>query len=126
MPRSPKITEAEWDVMIVVWEKYPITSQEVTERLSSEKEWSPQTVKTLLSRLVKKGVLSYRQKGKAYLYRPKLSKELCIRSETKSFLERVFGDTAAPALAQFVKHADLNSKEIEELRSLLAGGSKKK
>ena len=120
MSKTPRISEAEWDVMIVVWEKHPVTSQEVTEQLSPEKGWSAQTVKTLLSRLVKKGVLSYKQKGKSYLYRPLLSKKLYLRTETKSFLDRVFGGSAAPMLAHLVENNKLSSEDIEELRRMLA------
>lgn len=119
MKKTPSISEAEWDVMAVIWEENPVTSQDITERLSPQKGWSPQTVKTLLSRLVKKGVLSYRQEGKAYLYQPRVSREVCIREESRSFAERVFGGDPTPLLANLVRDTKLSPADIKRLRQIL-------
>jgi len=120
MSRTRRITEAEWAVMAVVWDKHPITSLEIAEQLSPEKGWSVQTVKTLLSRLRKKGVLTYKRKGQGYLYRPKVSKAQCVREESNSFAARVLGGNPTPLLAHLVRSAKLSPQDIRELRQILS------
>ena len=120
MKKPPRISHAEWEVMNVVWQKSPITANEVVERLSPQKQWHPQTIRTLLSRLVKKGALRFEAQGKRYLYRPVRPKDEHTKQESESFLSRVFGGAAAPMLVHFVKHAKLSPADIEELKKILA------
>ena len=54
MSRTPPITEAEWEVMNVLWENAPATASEVAERVCGKMNWHPKTVKTLLGRLVRR------------------------------------------------------------------------
>ena len=119
MAGVPRISDAEWDVMNVLWEEHPLGAAQVAERLTDLKDWSPQTVKTLLGRLVRKGVLGFLHVGRRYLYHPKLSRERCVREESRSFAERVFGGASSPLLVQMVRDADLSQDEIAELRRIL-------
>ena len=116
--KVPKISEAEWEVMQVAWQKDPVTAQDVIQMLGTR--WSPRTVKTLLSRLVAKGALRYEARGKAYLYRPAVAREDCVRQESQSFLKRVFGGEEAPLLVHFVEKATLTPEELAHLRRILA------
>src|SRR5689334_13611506 len=102
MPRTPSISEAEWEVMTVLWLRSPETAAEVIEALAERKRWNPRTIKTLLNRLVKKGALGFSTEGKRYLYRPKVTRAQCVRAEGRSFLNRVFGGEAGAMLCQFV------------------------
>ena len=120
MAKPPRISEAEWDVMRVVWGKNPVTASDVAEVLSPKRGWSDRTVKTLLSRLVKKRALAFDVEGKRYLYRPRLARAACEQAESDSFLARVFGGAASPLLAYLVREKGLSRKEISELRRLLA------
>ena len=70
MPTIPTISDAEWEVMAVLWTTSPLTANEVVDRLEGRKTWSPRTVKTLLNRLVNKKALAYETRGNRYLYRP--------------------------------------------------------
>lgn len=119
MSTPARISEAEWDVMQVVWDSNPIGAREVAEKLGDRKEWSERTVKTLLGRLLKKGVLTHETEGKRYLYRPHLSREACVREATESFLQRVFGGAASPLLAHFLRENQLSEADLAELRELL-------
>jgi BlaI family transcriptional regulator, penicillinase repressor len=119
MSKLPAISDAEWEVMNVLWSHSPLTAGEVVEGLKDKKQWSPRTVKTLLNRLVKKGALAFSTQGNRYLYRPAVTRESCVRTESRSFLSRVFGDEVGPMLLQFVRQADLSPKEIEELTRAL-------
>ncbi len=77
------------------------------------------TVKSLLSRLVHKGALGYRRRGKRYRYRPLVALEDCVRDASRSFVDRVFGGAVRPALLHFVRESDLSPDEIAELERLL-------
>ncbi|MCB9882612.1 MAG: BlaI/MecI/CopY family transcriptional regulator [Planctomycetes bacterium] len=119
MSNPPKISDAEWDVMEVLWDDHPQTATQVAEKLRDRRPWSEGTVKTLLRRLLQKGALQHEQEGKRYLYAPAVAREVCVREETRTFLERVFGGRLSPLLARFVEESDLSSEEIDELKALL-------
>jgi BlaI family penicillinase repressor len=113
------ISEAEWQVMQVLWERAPRTSAEVAEALAAVTGWHPKTVQTLIGRLVKKGAVSYDAEGSRYLYRPAVSRHAAVRAEGRSFLERVFGGDARELLFHFAGEAELTAAEAAELRRLL-------
>jgi BlaI family penicillinase repressor len=105
--------------MKVLWERGQAAAQDVTEALAVERNWRPQTVKTLLNRLVKKGAVAYAEEGRRFLYRPKVSKDAVVRAETKSFLSRVFDGAVTPALVHFLKLGNLSRADVEELKRAL-------
>ena len=113
------ISEAEWQVMNVVWRDQPVESQAVVEELAEPNGWSAATVKTMLHRLVKKKALAFEQDGKRYLYSATVRQSDCVRQASRSFVERVFGGSAAPALMHLVKNSKLTDAEVAELRRLL-------
>ena len=119
MKELPRISEAEWDVMSVVWAHEPVTAQEVHQHLVGQRDWNQRTVKTLIGRLVKKGVLEFEEDGKRYLYSARVAREACVRAENRSFVDRVHGGEASPMLAYFLRHSQLSKAEIDELKRLL-------
>lgn len=125
MPKPPQISDAEWEIMQVLWESAPRTGSEVADLVCDRMRWHPKTVKTLLGRLVKKGALKYKEEGNRYLYRPAIARETYIAEESKTFVDRVFGGEATPMLVHFVETMTLSPEEIRELRSLLDRKGKK-
>ena len=119
MPKLPRISDAEWAVMEVVWSAAPVSASDVVDALADRSGWNPSTIKTMLNRLVKKGALKVQAEGKRYLYRPAVSRQACVRGEGRSFLARVFGGDVAPMLAHFVEDARLTPEQVEQLRKLL-------
>jgi BlaI family penicillinase repressor len=113
------ISDAEWQVMNVVWEEQPVEAQQVVDQLADANEWSGATVKTMLHRLVKKQILAFDQNGKRYVYRATVRRSDCVRQASRSFLDRVFGGSAAPALMHLVKNCRLSEQELADLRALL-------
>ena len=114
-----RISESEWEVMNIVWEKTPVPAGDVVELLETKKGWRERTTRTLIDRLVKKGVLRAERDGKRFLYRPKLTKEDCVQKESRSFLERVFGGEPAAMLIHLVSQTKLSQEEVEELQRIL-------
>ena len=125
MAQTPRISDAEWAVMEEIWRQHPATALEVVQKLGPARQWQDQTIRTMLRRLIDKGALKYKAEGKAYYYEPAVSREQCVRVESRSFLERVFGGAAKPLLVQMVKDADLSKEDIDELKRLLAKKEKK-
>lgn len=119
MPPIPDITPAEWAVMEALWKESPLTAQEVFTRLEGSRDWSLGTVKTLLSRLAKKGAARFEAQGNRYHYRPAVSRRACVRAAGKDLLKRAKGEAKSPLLAFFLKESRLDLDEISELRALL-------
>lgn len=118
MSKHIKISNAEWEVMNVVWKGEWFWANQIVDALCGM-DWNNRTVKTLIARLVKKGVLEYRVEGKRYLYRAALSRQECVRHESRSFLKRVFGGTPQNMMAFLVENEELSEKDIEDLRKIL-------
>ena len=117
--RAPRISDAEWTVMKVVWQLQTATAKQVVEALAGDAVWKPKTIHTLLSRLVQKGALATEKPAREYLFRPLLSEEECRLAASRSFITRVFDGKIAPFLACFLADQKLSRKEIEEIRSIL-------
>ena len=118
--RIPKIAESEWRVMQVLWENGSQTANDVVNALSGEVKWKPRTIKTLISRLVKKGAIKITEEGYRYRYSAAVDESACVRSETKSFVRRVYQGAMKPALAAFIEDADLSDKEIDDIQKILS------
>ena len=120
------ISESEWIVMEVLWDSAPQTSQEAIQALRPGNNWADNTVRTLLTRLVKKGALVAKTNPAGVrVFLPKVSREACIRAESESFMERLFGGAAKPLLVHFAKNSKLSAQDVEELKQLLDESVKK-
>lgn len=119
MKNLPRISEAEYQVMEIVWKNFPISTNEVVEILAQKTEWSPKTIQTLLTRLTKKGALSYEKKSRSFIYSPNVKKEDYINQESKSFLNRFYNGTLNSMVLNFLEQNKLNEDDIEELREIL-------
>ena len=119
MKRLPKISESEWLVMRVLWLNGSLTANEVVKELTGKTKWKPKTVKTLITRLTKKGAVKFEKEGRKYRYYPAVSEAECVRMERRSFVRRVYGGTTKPMLAAFLEDAKLSAKDISELRKIL-------
>ena len=124
MPDAPQISDAEWEVMKTIWEGGGApTAGEVVQRMEAAgSAWRPRTIKTLLARLVQKGAVRAEpdaQTPRTFRYRAAVSREACVRQESRSFLARVFDGDVAPALLHFVKASDLSRDEINRLKQIL-------
>jgi len=119
MRQIAKISESEWLVMKAIWNENPITSKRVVEALSGSTAWKPKTIKTLLNRLVKKGAVGYKSKGREYHYYPLIEEAVFVKAESRSFLKRVFGGAVKPMLATMVESEDLSPEDVEELKGIL-------
>src|SRR5262245_27008368 len=114
----PLLSPAEWEVMKVLWDEGPLAARDVFARLPKH-GWAYKTVKTLLSRLVAKGALSYDQIGNSYLYRAAVDRQQVTRQEVRSVFQRLISEACSPVLAQFIDEAELSDAEIRQLKRRL-------
>lgn len=118
---NPKadISNAEFEVLDVLWDDYPATSSDIVKRLNQKKPWHDKTVKTLLSRLVKKGVVDFDKAQRQYLYRPLIAREDYTKKEATSFVSRLFKGKVAPLVAGFANQNSLSQQDVDELKALI-------
>lgn len=121
MSEMPKISEAEYEIMKVVWKNAPISTNDVVS-LFEDGNWSPKTVQTLLARLVKKGVLGYEKKGRVFVYTPLIDEKDYIKEESSSFLNKFYNGALNSMVLNFIDDSRLSDKDIEELTRILEKG----
>ena len=114
-----RIAEGEYAVMEVLWDESPLTAAEVAERVPPGKGWSLATVKTMLSRLLAKGVLTHEEDGRRYLYRPAIRREDYVAEESGRLIDRMFGGRVTPLVAHLAERDRLTDADIAEIEALL-------
>lgn len=117
---EPQISDAEWRVMHEIWLAEPVTSSRIHARLSEKTDWSAGTIKTLLHRLVQKGILEFQRKGNRYLYRSRFTEAECVEQVSDQLLHTVFQGRPMPMLEYLVHTSRLSGTEISSLRELLS------
>ena len=122
MKKVPRISETEWQIMKIVWSKGQCTANEILDALNAGEAWHPKTARTLIGRLVKKRALTYKEEGRAYIYRPGIAEQEAVAHYSQSFLDRVFDGAVAPMLAHFVRNRRLSPGDLQQLREVLDGG----
>ena len=118
---SEKISEAELVVMEALWEQSPQTANDVADRVATTRDWSIQTVKTLLSRLMGKDAIAAQQDGRRFLYRPLVRRDDYVASESGRLVNRLFGGRVSPLVAQLAQQDQLTADDIAELEEILKG-----
>jgi len=116
---SERISGAEHEVMEVLWREAPLTANEVADRVPAEKGWSVRTVKTLLSRLLGKGILTHEEDGRRYLYRPAVARDAYVAEESGRLLDRLFEGRVTPLVAHLAERDALSERDIAEIEALL-------
>jgi len=113
------ISEAESLVMEVLWQRQPLSADDVVAALAKRTDWQEPTVKTLLNRLLKKRAIGAERDGRRYLYRPLLKREDYVHATSMGLLDRLFDGRVAPLVAHFSERRKLSRKDIAELKRLI-------
>lgn len=119
MKKLPKISDAEWHIMKILWDKAPVTSSEIVEKLRPLTGWSPTTIYTMITRLVNKKLVAIEAGSSPYVCRPLVSQEETRREESKSFLKKVYDGSLNMMLSNMVLDRKLSDQEIDELKKIL-------
>jgi len=124
MKNYPKIADTEWQVMNVLWTRSPLTATEIIKIVLEKNNWSPKTIHTLISRLVKKGAIKVTKEAPFREYTPDVSQDELRNIETKSFIERIYKGSLQLMLSSFTKEENLTAAEVKELEEILMSKSK--
>ena len=120
MSKLPQISEAEFEVMKVIWKYAPISTNEVTEKLTQTTDWSPKTIQTMLKRLVTKKALTYEKQSRVFVYTPLVPETEYIRQESNSFLNKYYNGNIVSMLTSYLEDDKLSKSELDTLRHLLS------
>lgn len=119
MKKIPSISEAEHQVMKVIWRDNPIVASEIISILTEKTDWKPKTIKTLINRLLTKGAIGYEKTGREYNYYPIVEEADFVKTESRMFLKRIFGGAMKPMLVSMVENEDLTLDDLDELRKYI-------
>ena len=123
---TAELTEAEWEIMNIVWDKEPCAAGTVQEALAKSKNWAYATVKLTMDRMVKKGFLEINRIRNLQLFRSCISEVEARRGELRKMLKRAFGGALTPMLKFLVEHEGLSKEEAAQLRKLVTETGKEK
>ena len=114
-----KLTEAEWQIMNVLWRKHPATARNIMDRLPAGANWAYTTVKTLLTRLVEKKAVSEVKQGNTSLYEPMVSQRKARLNAFRSLLDQAFDGALGPLVHLLAEERQVTAAEREELARIL-------
>ena len=113
------LTKAEWQIMNALWKNYPASVRNVIENLEGDVDWAYTTVKTMLDRLAKKGVLKVNKDRNVSMYEPIVSQKKTREAAIKSFVNQAFDGAIGTLMHHLVAEEKLSKKERQELVSIL-------
>jgi predicted transcriptional regulator len=114
------ISAAESRIMEALWRRSPLTAEEIVADVAEAQGWGEATVKSLINRLLTKGVIEAEKAGRRYLYRPRVDRLAYVSHESRGLLDRLFDGRIAPLVSHFSKTDQLSAEDIAELKRLIA------
>ncbi|KDR95503.1 BlaI family transcriptional regulator, penicillinase repressor [Peptoclostridium litorale DSM 5388] len=118
MKKIPKISDAEYEIMKVIWENEPLTAADIVSIVDSE-SWNENTIRTMVNRLLKKAAIGYKKNGKAYIYHSLISSGEYKKFEGMSFLKKIYGGSISAMFANLVNGEEISKDELNDLKELL-------
>ncbi len=123
--RTIELTEAEWTIIKAVWEHEPCAAPAIQEKLHKQTQWAYSTVRTLMDRMVAKGLLTAEKLRNLTLYRSAVTRAQAQRGELLYALKNAFNGALTPMLQCLLDANDLSAKELAELEALIKAKKKK-
>jgi BlaI family penicillinase repressor len=120
MAKEPvELTRAEWAIIKAVWNHEPCTAPMVQEQLKRKTRWSYSTVRTIMDRMVAKGLLVSEKAGKVTLFRSAVTRGQAQRSELLYALKHAFNGALTPMVQCLLTTKELTEADIAELEALI-------
>ncbi|MGD2132392.1 MAG: BlaI/MecI/CopY family transcriptional regulator [Maricaulaceae bacterium] len=123
---NSQISDAESQIMRALWAGAPLTAEEIIAAVGPANDWAPGTVRTLITRLLRKKAIAGGREDGAYRYRPLIAQADYLQAESQGLLDRLFDGELAPFLANFAAHRALTAKDLREIKTLIAELENKK
>ena len=125
MPKpSVELTGAEWTIIKSVWENEPCTAPAIQEKLQSQTGWTYSTVRTLMDRMVAKGLLAAEKARHLTLYRAAATRKQAQRGEVLYALKNAFNGALTPMVQCLLETESLSATELAELEALIKAKKK--
>lgn len=118
--RSITLTEAELRLMRLLWMRGESAVADLVQALPDEAPLAYTTVLTTVRILEKKGYVTHRQEGRAFLYSPCVAEHEARRSEVRHMLQRFFGDSRERLLLSLLGDAEVTPEELQRLKQAIA------
>jgi len=119
IPDIKKISDAEWEVVYVLWNQGESTAAEVCEQLVGQFDWSPKTIRTFLARLVQKGVIGVALKDGINRYRTLIEETSAKQAVGQTFLQKFFSGMLPSMVAHFVNDENVTLEELAKLQKVI-------
>src|SRR5690242_7282617 len=120
-----ELTAAEWTLIKAIWSREPCTAPEIQQELAKKTKWTYSTVRTLMDRMVAKGLLGAQKKGHLTVYRSAVTRSQAQKSELLYALRHAFNGALTPMLQCLLDTRDLSTADLEELEQLVKARRKK-
>ena len=117
--RNPELTEAEWAIIQAIWENEPCAVPTIQEELEARKNWHYSTVKTLMDRMVTKGLLTTEKIRNLILYRSAITRVEAQKGEIMRTVKRAFDGALTPMMQFLLDEHHLSQKQLAELERLI-------
>ena len=114
-----ELTGAEWAIIQAVWENEPCAAPTIQEKLEAQKQWTYSTVKTLMDRMVARGLLKTERIRNIILYRSVITKLQAQKSEVMRTIKRAFDGALTPMMQFLLDNHPLSQKQLNELEALV-------
>ena len=112
-----ELTESEWSVIKAVWETEPCTAPAIQEKLFKPTGWHYSTVRTLMDRMVAKGVLKAKKEGKLTIYQSAVTRAQAQSGELFYALKHAFNGALTPMVQCLLENNDLDAGELAKLEA---------
>ncbi|HZR18638.1 MAG TPA: BlaI/MecI/CopY family transcriptional regulator [Verrucomicrobiae bacterium] len=123
--RTVELTEAEWTIIKAVWEREPCTATAIQDRLERQTQWSYSTVRTIMDRMVGKGLLTAEKRGKVTEFHAAVTQEEAQRGELLYALKHAFNGALTPMVQCLLNAGPLSPKDLSDLEALIEAKKKK-
>ncbi|MBC8183451.1 BlaI/MecI/CopY family transcriptional regulator [candidate division KSB1 bacterium] len=121
-----RLSESEWQIMNALWQRYPASARELIERLPKNINWAYTTLKTMLTRLVAKNVVSERKRANTSIYEPLITRSKARRNALQSLMDQAFDGAMGPLMHFLIEDQKLSKKQRQELLQLLQNENSEK
>lgn len=119
-----EITPSEWELMRIVWTKGQLYSRELIDLMQAKRSWSDSTIKTLLRRLVKKGLLQTEKQDRRFLYTATISETEAMNGSAEQLFDHLCAMKKGETLLNLIQHVELTQTDIQKLQAALTEKAK--
>jgi len=123
--QNHELTEGEWAIIQAVWGKEPCAAPDIQESLGAELNWSHSTVRTMMNRMVAKGLLNTERVRNLILYRSVITRAEAQSREVMGALKRAFNGAMTPMMQFLVDSGELSSEQLDDLEAMIKNKKKK-